>query len=255
MTDFAPRTWIDGERVSALDINRLEAGVAEALSKIEGERITESVNALMASFIASGHVIVGGHLNGDLLVLGLADGTEITAGNVRGNPGPAGIVTGLTMGSVTTLAKGSAATVTISGTAPNLVLNLGVPRGEDGLQGVPGPLTQVDVGTVTTGTPGTPATVTATGPVGSRVLNFVIPMSDLTPALSLAAATASTKAGEAANSAAAALSSQGTATTKAAEATAAAALVTTGVGAFVVLTPGQVRPANLQAKALILRIE
>lgn len=46
-----------------------------------------------------------------------------------GSPGPANV---LTIGDVTTLAPGSAATAEITGTSPNQVLNLGIPQGEPG---------------------------------------------------------------------------------------------------------------------------
>ncbi len=44
----------------------------------------------------------------------------------------------LTIGTVTTVAPGGAASATISGTSPNKVLNLGIPRGADGSDGAKG---------------------------------------------------------------------------------------------------------------------
>lgn len=58
--------------------------------------------------------------------------------NAFGAEGPQGAVTTLTIGTVTTLPQGSSATATITGTPPNQVLNLGIPRGGQGAPGDPG---------------------------------------------------------------------------------------------------------------------
>ncbi|WP_160115257.1 DNRLRE domain-containing protein [Bryocella elongata] len=52
-----------------------------------------------------------------------------------GPTGPSGAAASVTLGSVTTLAAGSAATVTNSGTAQNAVLNFGIPQGAAGAAG------------------------------------------------------------------------------------------------------------------------
>jgi hypothetical protein len=52
-----------------------------------------------------------------------------------GEEGPANV---LTVGTVTTLAAGSLATVEITGTAPNQTINFGIPEGADGLDGTNG---------------------------------------------------------------------------------------------------------------------
>ena len=51
---------------------------------------------------------------------------------VQGPQGPLGPSNTLTIGTVTTLPSGESATVTISGEAPNQVLNFGLPRGDTG---------------------------------------------------------------------------------------------------------------------------
>ncbi len=69
---------------------------------------------------------------------GLSNPTTV---NIKGEAGPQGpqgekgnnaVNPNFTIGTVTTLAAGSNATVSISGTYPNLVLNFGIPRGADG---------------------------------------------------------------------------------------------------------------------------
>lgn len=52
-----------------------------------------------------------------------------------GASGPAGPANTLTIGTVTTVAAGGSATASISGTAPNQTLSLGVPTGATGAQG------------------------------------------------------------------------------------------------------------------------
>jgi hypothetical protein len=54
-----------------------------------------------------------------------------------GPVGPTGPANTLTIGTVTALSSGTA-TATITGTAPNQVLNLGLPKGDDGVIGVDG---------------------------------------------------------------------------------------------------------------------
>lgn len=66
-----------------------------------------------------------------------------------GNTGPANT---LTIGTVTTGAAGSAAAATVTGTAPNQTLNLTIPQGTQGIQGVIGPAGLVWKGAWVSGT-------------------------------------------------------------------------------------------------------
>jgi len=68
------------------------------------------------------------------------DGTEFNAGHVKGLKGDTGASTTLVVGSVTTTDPGSAAEVTITGTAPNQTVNVSLPRGLTGPQGGAGDL-------------------------------------------------------------------------------------------------------------------
>ena len=52
-----------------------------------------------------------------------------------GEQGPAGQTPNITIGTVTTLGAGTNATANITGTTPNLTLNLGIPKGADGAGG------------------------------------------------------------------------------------------------------------------------
>ena len=69
----------------------------------------------------------------------------------------------------TTLAPGSPATATVSGTLPNLTLELGVPEGE---QGDTGPANTLTIGTVTTLPAGASATAEITGTPPTQTLNL-----------------------------------------------------------------------------------
>ena len=70
----------------------------------------------------------------------------------QGETGETGATPNLTAGTVTTLPAGSDATVSITGTAENPVLNLGIPQGIQGETGAPGGIDDIDgyTGSVTT---------------------------------------------------------------------------------------------------------
>ena len=92
--------------------------------------------------------------------------------------------TTITVGTTTTGAAGTQASVTNSGTATNAILNFVIPRGDTGATGPAGADGQdgtsatVTVGTTTTGEPGTQASVTNSGTATNAILNFVIPRGD-----------------------------------------------------------------------------
>jgi hypothetical protein len=87
----------------------------------------------------------------------------------------------LTIGSVVTLAAGSSAVATITGTSPNQVLSLSIPRGDVGASGSAGatgsagpagPANSLSIGTVTNGVTAS-ATITGTAP--NQTLSLVLP--------------------------------------------------------------------------------
>ena len=63
----------------------------------------------------------------------------------KGEKGDTGTPTNLTIGTVTTLAAGSNATASITGVAPNLTLNLGIPKGDKGDKGQDGLTTRISM--------------------------------------------------------------------------------------------------------------
>ncbi len=62
---------------------------------------------------------------------------QLPQGN-KGDQGNPGQNANMAIGTVTTLTPGSAATASITGSAPNFTLNLGIPRGNVGATGDPG---------------------------------------------------------------------------------------------------------------------
>jgi len=112
------------------------------------------------------------------------DGTEEQwLESLKGENGEDGITPQIKIGTVETLEAGSNATVTITGTAANPVLNIGIPRGADGAAGEgTATLPNFTIGTVETLESGSDATVAITGTAENPVLNLGIPKGATGPA-------------------------------------------------------------------------
>lgn len=81
-------------------------------------------------------------------------------------------ITLFTIGTVTTGAPGSSASANLTGTHSHPILNLTIPRGDEG------DAATIAVGTVTTVLPGDPATVTNVGTSAAAVFDFNIPQGE-----------------------------------------------------------------------------
>jgi hypothetical protein len=90
----------------------------------------------------------------------------------QGNVGPTGPANSLSIGTVT---KGDDPAATLTGTAPNQVLSLTLPKGDQGATGAAGPATVVQVGTVTTAASSANASITTVTKGDTVTLNFTIP--------------------------------------------------------------------------------
>lgn len=104
-----------------------------------------------------------------------------TASGLQGANGTDGDPANITLGDIETLSAGSNATATLTGTAPDYVLNFGLPAGATGAtgpQGDAGPTTNLTIGTVTTGDAGSNATATVDGTPPNLTLNLTIPRGD-----------------------------------------------------------------------------
>lgn len=105
-------------------------------------------------------------------------------GGPKGEKGDTGTAATITVGSTSTGAPGTNASVTNSGSSSAAVLNFTIPRGDKGdkgdtgATGTPGAAATISVGTTTTGQPGTNASVTNSGTQSAAVLNFTIPKGD-----------------------------------------------------------------------------
>ncbi len=87
-------------------------------------------------------------------------------------PGLLGVIASVNVGTTTTGAAGSSASVSNSGTPLDAILNFTIPRGDTGATGT---AATIAAGTTTTTNPGTNATVTNVGTSSAAVFNFAIP--------------------------------------------------------------------------------
>jgi hypothetical protein len=87
-------------------------------------------------------------------------------------PGLMGVVASTNVGTTTTGASGTSASVNNSGTSVNAILNFTIPKGD---VGTTGSAATIAVGTTATTAPGTNATVTNSGSSSAAVFNFGIP--------------------------------------------------------------------------------
>ncbi|WP_302806774.1 hypothetical protein [Cloacibacillus porcorum] len=113
---------------------------------------------------------------GDNLYLwGPSTNSWVDIGRLKGDIGPSGESATIAIGTVTTGAAGSAASVENAGTPSAALLNFHIPKGETGAPGPDGASATIQVGSVTTGAAGTNASVTNAGTTNAAVLNFTIP--------------------------------------------------------------------------------
>lgn len=109
----------------------------------------------------------------------------------KGEPGHDGGAATISVGTVSTGAPGSSATVVNVGTPSAATLSFSIPRGNPGLNGsngtngtngTNGSAATVAVGSTATGAPGSAASVTNVGTPNAATLNFTIPRGDVGPA-------------------------------------------------------------------------
>lgn len=98
--------------------------------------------------------------------------SKTTSSFAWSEPGLFGVIASTNVGTTTTGAAGTSASVVNSGTPLDAVLDFTIPRGDQGDQG---DAATIAVGTTTTTAPGTSASVTNSGTSGSAVFDFEIP--------------------------------------------------------------------------------
>jgi len=96
----------------------------------------------------------------------------------KGDAGNNGTAATIAVGTTTTGAPGSSATVSNAGTSSAAVFNFTIPRGDTGTTGDPGAAATIAAGTTTTGAAGSSAAVSNVGTSSAAVFNFTIPRGD-----------------------------------------------------------------------------
>ena len=110
---------------------------------------------------------------GNVATITITDENGTTTATVSdGTDGANGQNNTLTIG---TVSSGVTPSATITGTSPNQVLNLVLPKGDTGDDGADGVTPTITIGSTTTVSPTTPASVTNSGTDTAVVLNFAIP--------------------------------------------------------------------------------
>ena len=110
---------------------------------------------------------------GNVTTITITDEEGTTSSQVTdGTDGADGEPNTLTIGTVT---SGVSPSATITGDSPNQVLNLVLPKGDNGSAGADGTTPTITIGNVTTVSPSSPATVTNSGTSTNVILNFEIP--------------------------------------------------------------------------------
>lgn len=123
--------------------------------------------------------------NGKLYVRGEEQFEFITdMSGAQGIQGPDGLAATIAVGTVSTGAAGSSATVTNSGTSSAAVFDFSIPKGDTGASGA---AATIAVGTVTAGDDPSDASVTNSGTSSAAVFDFVLPKGETgnTPLLSI----------------------------------------------------------------------
>lgn len=83
MPDFTPRVWVEGERLAAEQMNRIEAGIADAHGKFNGSEMQEVAKRGAAAQILKEPIPIRPFISGDNLYFENADGSQSNAGQVR----------------------------------------------------------------------------------------------------------------------------------------------------------------------------
>lgn len=92
-------------------------------------------------------VTVTGTPEKPVIAIGIPRGQDGTKGDPgdKGDPGSPGQTPNITIGIIETLPEGSEVTASITGETPNLILNLGIPKGRDGTEGEPGQAATIQI--------------------------------------------------------------------------------------------------------------
>lgn len=164
---YTPTTWVDGVTpVNAQNMNKIEEGIRQLdANKLETSALQGAIDSALSQAKASGAFKGDKGDKGDKGETGATGATGPT-----GPAGPTGATPNFSIGTVTTLNAGSSATATITGTAENPVLNLGIPKGKDGTNGTGGGGT----GTDGVGIASVVQTTTSTADDGNNIITVTL---------------------------------------------------------------------------------
>ena len=153
-------------------------GTGLAWSANQGIVVSLTLNNYMVGTVTSYDSSTGAMVAEMTTLVGSGSGTgpwTVNLDGVSGPSGPPGSAATVSVGSTTTGAAGSSASVNNTGTSSAAVLNFTIPKGDQGTQGPSGAAATVSVGSTTTGAAGTSASVSNTGTTSAAVLAFTIP--------------------------------------------------------------------------------
>ena len=141
---YDPTTWKDGDLITAAKLNKIEQGIGNTVagvSSVNGQTgavtiTAEGLGALTEDDLqeATDKALAQAKASGEF------DGEQGPKGETgpqgpAGSPGKDGVTPNIQIGTVTTLDAGSDATASMTGTAAEPLLNLGIPRGATGDSG------------------------------------------------------------------------------------------------------------------------
>lgn len=157
---FAKKTWVAKEKITTAELNRMEEGISDVSSQckdIANKTVVENGKLYLVrkdgTKIDTGTTLPSNETGTDGREIELQKSTDYiqwryvgdgTWNNLvplsdlkgaKGDKGDIGTTPNLQIGTVETLASGSSATASITGTTENPLLNLGIPKGENGTGG------------------------------------------------------------------------------------------------------------------------
>jgi hypothetical protein len=148
--------------------------ITDTVRAVDAGTIDEYFEIPVSLVSSSGLGTTGFANSTPLLLIVISNGVQGVQG-IQGVPGPQGTPgddATVAVGTTSTLAPGSPATVVNVGTLNDAILDFGIP---EGIQGSTGSAATIAVGTTTTVSPSTPAAVTNSGTSSAAIFDFDIP--------------------------------------------------------------------------------
>lgn len=90
MNTFVSKQWQTGEQLPAAELNRIEQGIVDAHSKIDGGDMLAAAQSAAAEAVAASSVVGAARVQGGRLIFTRENGDELDAGQVQGATGETG---------------------------------------------------------------------------------------------------------------------------------------------------------------------